>query len=190
VGLIEDLSNITTQWFKQEGDAVYLAGNLSSKPDIGGSEYLKTVHNLVSGNCPELYLEKEKALHGFLLSAISSKLLQSAHDCSEGGLAVALAECCFDISPDPKESLGLEADLNTLNGRLDFVLFAENQSRAVVSCRAADAGKVEAEAKKLDVELMKLGTVVKEKFVIKGMVDLPVSELRKAWEEAIPGKMK
>ncbi len=194
VGLIEDLSNITTQWFKQEGDVVYLAGNLSSKPDIGGSEYLKTVHNLVSGKCPELDLEKEKALHGFMLSAIGSKLIKSAHDCSEGGLAVALAECCIsDLSPNPsperRGELGLDADLSGLTGRNDHKLFAENQSRAVVSCNPEDAGKLEAEAKRLGVEVMKLGKVGSDRFVIKGLVDLPVSELRRAWEEAIPDKM-
>ncbi|MDO9067045.1 MAG: AIR synthase related protein, partial [Deltaproteobacteria bacterium] len=188
VGLIEDLADITTQWFKQEGDVVYLAGNLNSKPDIGGSEYLKTVHKLVTGKCPELDLEKEKALHSFLLSAISSKLLQSAHDCSEGGLAVALAECC--ISGNSDSIFGISADMDQLPGRPDFKLFAENQSRAIVSCQTADVEKLEAEAKRLGVEVVKLGIVGKERFVIKGLVDLPVSELRKAWEEAIPEKMK
>ncbi|MDP2816032.1 MAG: hypothetical protein Q8O19_05075, partial [Rectinemataceae bacterium] len=93
-------------------------------------------------------------------------------------------------SPERRGELGLDADLSGLTGRSDFKLFAENQSRAVVSCQAADVEKLEVEAKKQGVELMKLGTVIKEKFVIKGLVDLPVAELRKAWEEAIPEKMK
>jgi phosphoribosylformylglycinamidine synthase len=188
VGLIEDLDHITTQWFKQAGDAVYLAGDLGSKPDIGGSEYLKTVHGKVAGKCPEIDLKKEKALHSFMLSAISFKLIRSAHDCSEGGLAAALAECC--ISGNRDQMLGISADLGNLQGRDDHKLFAENQSRAVVSCRAEDVEKLEAEARKQGIEVLKLGTVSGDRLVIKGLIDLPLDDLKQAWEEAIPGKMK
>jgi phosphoribosylformylglycinamidine synthase II len=188
VGLIEDLEYITTQWFKQEGDIVYLAGDISFKPDIGGSEYLKAVHNKVAGKGPQIDLKKEKTLQSFLLSAIGSKLIKSAHDCSEGGLAVALAECC--ISGNRDLMMGISADLDQLLGRPDFKLFAENQSRAIISCRPEDAAKLETEAKQKGVELLKLGTAGGDRFVIKGLIDLPVVDLKKAWEEAIPEKMK
>ncbi|HBZ86217.1 MAG: phosphoribosylformylglycinamidine synthase II [Candidatus Edwardsbacteria bacterium RIFOXYD12_FULL_50_11] len=193
VGLIEDLSHITTQWFKQAGDVVFLAGDIKSQPDIGGSEYLKAVHGQVNGDAPAIDLEAEKKLHDFVRDAIRAGLVRSAHDCSEGGLAVALAECCFTPPLDPllnKEGTGLVADLSGLPGRGDFKLFAETQTRIILSSRAADVEKLEALAKKQGVDILKLGTVGGEKLVIKDLIDIPVAEARKTWEEAIPNMMK
>ncbi|MDI6739557.1 MAG: phosphoribosylformylglycinamidine synthase subunit PurL [Candidatus Edwardsbacteria bacterium] len=202
VGLIEDLSHITTQWFKRTGDAILLVGDVTAKPDIGGSEYLKVIHGKVAGKGPQLNLKKEKALHGFVLSAISSKLVRSAHDCAEGGLAVALAECCISGPPlcSPpyqggdegvvKGGLGATIDLAKLPGRPDFKLFGENQSRIVFSCSPSVLGKIKALAKKHKAGCVKIGTVGGRKFTIKKLVDLPVIKLKQAWEEAIPTKMR
>jgi phosphoribosylformylglycinamidine synthase len=193
VGLIEDLSHITTQWFKQAGDVVFLAGDIRSQPDIGGSEYLKAVHGQVNGDAPAIDLEAEKKLHDFVRDAIRAGLVRSAHDCSEGGLAVALAECCFTPPLDPllnKEGTGLVADLSGLPGRGDFKLFAETQTRVVLSSKAEDAEKLASLAKKQGVDILKLGTVGGEKLVIKDLIDIPVAEARKTWEEAIPNMMK
>ena len=188
VGLIEDLTHITTQWFKQEGDIIMLAGDVMSPSDIGGSEYLKAFHGKVDGNAPSIDLAAEKRLHDFVLEAISFGLVRSAHDCSEGGLAVALAECCF-CSPDGLGDLGLTADLKELPGRPDFKLFAENQGRIVLSIRTDDAEKFEDLAKQRGVAILRLGAVGGSRLVIKGLVDLPLAEARQAWENAIPSMM-
>lgn len=188
VGLIEDLTHITTQWFKQEGDIILLAGDAKSPPDIGGSEYLKAVHGKVEGNAPSIDLAAEAKLHGFIRDAIRSGLVRSAHDCSEGGLAAALAECCF-CSPDGLGDLGLTANLEELPGRSDFKLFAENQGRIVLSSRADDVEELEALAKQQGVAILKIGAVGGSRLVIKGLVDLPVAEARQKWENAIPSMM-
>jgi len=193
VGLIEDISHITTQWFKEAGDIVFLAGDIKSQPDIGGSEYLKEVHGQVNGNAPAIDLKAEKKLHDFIRDAIKADLVRSAHDCSEGGLAVALAECCFAPPLDPlldKEGTGVTVDLKDLPGMGDFKLFAENQTRIILSSKEGDVEKLEALAKKQGIDIMKLGTVGGDRLVIKDLIDMPVAEARKAWEEAIPNKMK
>ena len=101
VGLIEDADRTMTQWFKQEGDEIILLG--SAREDLGGSEYLKVVHAREQGSPPYLSLTTEKALHDCMLSLIQNGLLQSAHDCSEGGAVVALAESCIS---GPERTLG------------------------------------------------------------------------------------
>ena len=96
VGLIEPVDLVITQWFKNPGDRIILLGE--TKEDLGGTEYLKIVHYREQGRPPLLNLEVEKALQGCLLQMIQKGWIQSAHDCSDGGLAVALAECCFSPS--------------------------------------------------------------------------------------------
>lgn len=187
VGLIERLEGIVTQWFKDEGDAVFLVGDLARKPDIGGSEYLKTVHGKVAGKCPEIDLARERALHEFLLEAIGRGLLKSAHDCSEGGLACCLAECCLS---DPEgRTIGARLDLDGMPGRPDFMLFCENQTRAVISARDGSEMDLKAIARERGVDLMKIGTVGGDLLMIKGLVELPVTQLESAWLDAIPRAM-
>src|ERR1035441_10029767 len=99
VGLIEKLEHVTTQWFKDEGDAIILLGGAVDKADpifgLGGSVYLQVIHGKKNGSPPRCDLETAKTLHTTLLGLIQSGLVKSAHDCSEGGLAVALAESCI-----------------------------------------------------------------------------------------------
>ncbi|UCD62678.1 MAG: phosphoribosylformylglycinamidine synthase subunit PurL, partial [Candidatus Zixiibacteriota bacterium] len=92
IGLIEDVAHITTQWFKDEGDVIFLLGE--NKEHLGASEYLHTIYRQTRGGVPELDLDFERDLQKALLEAIKAGLVRSAHDCSEGGLAVALAEGC------------------------------------------------------------------------------------------------
>ena len=92
IGILPDIEKRTTQFFKNEGDEILLLGE--TKEELGGSEYLKVIHGKVLGDAPELDLEKEKAAQRVVYEAIQKGLVNSAHDCSEGGLAVALAECC------------------------------------------------------------------------------------------------
>ena len=93
VGLLEDADRVLTSWFKEEGDVVYLLGD--TQADLGGSELLQVVHGIAAGRPPRLDLAEEKRLHALVLEAAAAGWLRSAHDCSDGGLAVALAECAF-----------------------------------------------------------------------------------------------
>jgi len=129
VGLIEDLSHITRATFQRDGDAILLIGEIGG--ELGGSEYLATIHGKVLGAPPRCDVKRERAVIEVLLEAIRSGAVSSAHDCSDGGLAVALAECCI---ANPERESGAEIDLSSYSGIPDrAVLFGESQGRIVVS---------------------------------------------------------
>ncbi len=127
VGLVENLENITTSYFKNEDDLIYLLGE--DFEELGGSEYLKLIHGQVAGDSPKINLEVEKKLHETLLNVIGKKLINSAHDISEGGIAVAVAESCI-MNRDNK--IGAQISV-PVKSREDFSLFSESQSRVIVS---------------------------------------------------------
>ena len=131
VGVIEDAERVVSRTFKQAGDEVVLLGDAYG--ELGGSEYLKVIHGLVQGQPPDLDLGKERALIALLTQAAASGLLRSAHDCSDGGLAVTLAECTFDTG-----GIGVTADLPR-EASLAAALFGESASRAVVSRRRRES---------------------------------------------------
>jgi phosphoribosylformylglycinamidine synthase subunit PurL len=129
VGLIDDLDRITRSSFAVEGDTVVLLG--ATTDEIGGSEYLARVHRLVAGVPPRCDLNAERNLIEAMLAAIGAGVVRSAHDCSDGGLAVALAECCI---MDRNRPLGARIDLSALSHLpRRAVLFGETQGRVVVS---------------------------------------------------------
>ncbi|GAE36249.1 phosphoribosylformylglycinamidine synthase [Halalkalibacter akibai JCM 9157] len=132
VGLIEDVDHITTQSFKNAGDVIYLIGE--TKPEFGGSELQKLVEGDISGKAPTLDLELEKRLQKQLLTAIRSGLVTSAHDVAEGGVSVALAECM---------TTGEVGASVTLTGETTAALFAESQTRFVVTVPAEKAEQFE-----------------------------------------------
>ena len=166
VGVIEKPEHITTQWFKDEGDVIVLLGDAVDARDpllgLGGSAHLQVVHGKKTGTPPRLDLEREKILHTTLLGLIQSGLVKSAHDCSDGGLAVALAESCISqqIARETPRLIGAAIDLSAAKDvRLDALLFGETQSRIVISCAAVDAAKVIERAKLMGVPAAKIGTV-------------------------------
>ncbi|MBI2946431.1 MAG: phosphoribosylformylglycinamidine synthase II, partial [Verrucomicrobia bacterium] len=120
VGLIEKPEHITTQWFKDEGDVIILLGEGINSEDpllgLGGSAYLQRIHGLKTGLPPRCDLAQERGLHDAVRALIRSGLIKSAHDCSEGGLAVALAECCVSqqVPRDTPRLMGAEMDLTLL----------------------------------------------------------------------------
>jgi phosphoribosylformylglycinamidine synthase len=175
VGLIEEIGKLTTQWFKREGDLVVLLGN--TKEELGGSEYLKLAHGLVMGLPPRLDLDMELRLIKTLLEAITGGIINSAHDISEGGLAIALAESCFT----PNGPIGVEIDSleNTL--REDVVLFGESQSRVLVSLDKKNLNSLERIALKYGIPLNVIGKVGGNRIFIKGLINTKVSEAYKAW---------
>jgi phosphoribosylformylglycinamidine synthase len=123
VGLIEKLEHVTTQWFKDEGDAIVLLGDPVDQADpifgLGGSAYLQVVHGKKNGSPPRCDLEVARTLHTTLIGLIQSGLVKSAHDCSEGGLAVALAESCISqlIARETPRLIGATIDLKNWEGQ-------------------------------------------------------------------------
>jgi phosphoribosylformylglycinamidine synthase subunit PurL len=152
VGLLDDADLATRQTFAAEGDVVCLLGTTAA--DLGGSEYLKIVHGRVAGRPPKLSLDAEKKLYAAVLEANRARLLRSAHDLSDGGLAVALAEC--GVTADGPV-IGASVDVASAGLPVDTLLFSESPSRMIVTTR--DAAKVEAIAKSHGVPFAKIGTV-------------------------------
>ncbi|MEI7808828.1 MAG: AIR synthase-related protein, partial [Verrucomicrobiota bacterium] len=218
VGLIEKLEHVTTQWFKDEGDAIILLGDaVETTPlqGLGGSAYLQVVHGKKAGSPPRCDLEVAKTLHTTLLGLIQSGLVKSAHDCSEGGLAVALAESCISqlIARETPRLLGATVDLSrvaadvsplhTNSGedqsrltnkavRLDALLFGETQSRIVISCKALDAVKVVERAKLMGVPAVQIGKVGGDQLTVKtagGEFSAPLTELHDPWWNSIARAM-
>jgi phosphoribosylformylglycinamidine synthase len=184
VGLIDDAERSMTQWFKQEGDDVILLG--ASREDLGGSEYLKVVHAREQGSPPYLSLNTEKALHDYVLSLIRDGLLQSAHDCSEGGVSVALAESCVS---GPERTLGAVVRLTRGRLRKDAVLFGESQSRVVISAKPVHRQAILDHASRFGVPAEVIGAVSGERLIVsvgddgstEPMIDQPVAMLHDRW---------
>lgn len=174
VGLIERPENIITQWFKQSGDQILLLGE--TKEDLGGTEYLKVIHSREQGNPPWLDLDREKTLHACLLSLIEDGLVESAHDCSEGGLVVTLAECCLT---HPSAPFGATVILTQDRLRLDALLFGESPSRIVISVKPEKIMQVRESVERFGVPNVELGQVTREnmEITVRGNNDQPVSQM-------------
>jgi phosphoribosylformylglycinamidine synthase len=212
VGLIERPEHVTKQWFKDEGDAIILLGELFDPADplmgLGGSAFLQCVHDLKNGAPPRCHLEKEKDLQLALRALICSGAVKSAHDCSEGGLAVALAECCISqqVARETPRLIGAHLDLSDRSDpsdqsdpseaakpRLDSLLFGEAQGRVLISVAGPEAPKVLAQAKILGMPALHLGFVSGDKLEIKtdaGDFSWPVAELYDLWWNSIARAMQ
>ncbi len=161
VGLIEPADRAMTQWFKQAGDQIILLG--ATRDDLGGTEYLRVAHHREQGSPPLLDLEAEKALQACVLALIGEGLVQSAHDCSDGGLAVTLAESCVS---SPVHRLGAVVRLEPNGLRRDALLFGESQGRVVLSVKPSVAGQVLKTAEKMGVPAATIGSVQGDRLVI------------------------
>jgi phosphoribosylformylglycinamidine synthase len=153
VGLIDHENHITTQWFKNEGDAIILVGNIGD--ELGGSQFLKTCHGRKEGPPPRIDLPHEIKIQSAVRDLIREGLVKSAHDCSEGGLAVALAECCFN----PEELFGAKIALNANDTSATTVLFNESQSRIVISVAPENLDNTMSILRDRDVPSQQLGQV-------------------------------
>ena len=174
VGLIDSEEHITTQWFKAIGDQIIVVGegaNGQSNPHLGGSRFLKVCFGLKQGPVPSLDLDHEIAVQNAVRELIRAGLVRSAHDCSEGGLAVALAECCFN----PTGLLGAEikieksSDLQTNESRgMDAaILFGEAQSRIVISVSPENLARTVDALAKANVPHRQLGKVSDQELVVR-----------------------
>ncbi|GIV45870.1 MAG: phosphoribosylformylglycinamidine synthase subunit PurL [Ignavibacterium sp.] len=180
VGLVEDLKHITTSYFKDEGDVIYLLGE--DKEEIGGSEYLKLIHNIVAGDCPQINLDEEKKLHDIVLNLIRKGLIKSAHDITEGGIASALAECCI---VNQEKQIGCEVQI-PIKSRKDFSLFSESQTRIIISTSESNSLKLEHELKLSNISFIKLGSVKGTSLKIKDFFEIGLNELSEIYFNTIP----
>ena len=153
VGLIDDERHITTQWFKSAGDEILLVGKIGE--GLGGSQFLKVCHGHKQGPPPRVDLELEIKVQNAVRDLIREGLVKNAHDCSEGGLGVALAECCFN----PEEIFGADIDLGACDTPATAVLFNESQSRVVISVAGHNAEKAMSILRERDVPVQQLGKV-------------------------------
>ena len=177
VGVLEDAAAHCPAAFRREGDMVLLLGAASVTGEaaaLGGSEYLDVVHGVVAG-MPTIDLDLEARLQRCLQEAIAEGLLSSAHDCSDGGLAVALAESAV------QGELGFGGGF-PIEGRWDAAFFGEVASRVVVSLAAADAPRFQRLAADRGVPLTNLGVVGGARFTIGDRIDLSLAALSDAWE--------
>lgn len=185
VGLLEDHTKMVGQFFKNVGDAIILIGD--TLPEIGGSEYLAVIHGIEKGAPPVVDLEKEAALQNLLVELAGGRMMTSAHDISDGGLAVCLAECCFEIGAAMRP--GFDVSLTT-ELRPDVALFSESQSRVVVSCPAETAQKVLAAAAAKGLAAVAIGKVTDggAKISVNGAVAVETTSdaLMAPWSEALP----
>jgi phosphoribosylformylglycinamidine synthase len=222
VGLIDDEKHITTQWFKNEGAVIILVGAVAGvgdpggeKPDratpaevntlgynLGGSSYLKVCHGLKIGPPPHLDLELEIKVQNAVRDLIRAGLVKSAHDCSEGGLAVALAECCFN----PKQLFGAEIDLcsrrppgdaaqasladqrSASQSKAATALFNESQSRVIISVAPEDVERTISTLRESGVPFQQLGKVSRDELSIRVNDETfrwAVTDLHDDWFNAI-----
>jgi len=183
VGLIEGLDKITTAEFKQENDYIYVLG--VDYEEIGGSEYLKIAYNLVTGEIPRIDLQAEKDLHVVLLKLIESRLVNSAHDISEGGIITALAECCI---LNKEKTIGAKVKI-PVKTREDFSFFSESQSRVIISVSEENKDKFEDVASKSFTPYLLLGQTGGKTLSINDQYDFSVNLLTDLYYNSISKRM-
>jgi len=187
IGLIPDCSKAITQFFKKEGDVIILLGE--TKEELGGSEYLKILHNKERGKPPELILDLESRLHDVCLEAIHKGFVKSAHDCSEGGLAIAIAESAVSGPVTLGAEISLESSI-----RKDALLFGESQSRIVLSASKKHIEKIIGIAEKKEVPATIIGKVTKNSLKVhinsRSVIELSCGKIKKAWKNTIKTYME
>ena len=180
LGLLEDVNLHVTSAFRSPGDLVVLLGAWEVRGDaelLAGSEYLELVHGVVAGR-PAIDLDGEVAVQRACRRGIREGVIVSAHDCSDGGLAVALAECSI------AGGVGFQGDF-PISGRWDAALFGEGQSRIVASLQPERLPDLERVCRGEGTAWTALGHVGGESFAISELVDLPVEEISVTWRESL-----
>ncbi len=184
LGLIEDLNYIMTSHFKNENDTIILLGKRCNH--IGGSEYLKIKENIVAGDAPDIDLDYELNLQNLLLELTKNRLINSAHDISEGGLATALIESCII---NRKKAIGCEINFN-YKYRKDFELFGESQGRMIISSAENKVDNIFNISKKYGIDCEILGKVKGEFIKINEEINLPLNLAYKNYYNALEDVLK
>jgi phosphoribosylformylglycinamidine synthase len=191
VGLLEHADRVLTRCFKDSGDVIILIGEGTG--ELGGSEFLKAVYGVVAGRPPALDLARERAIHDLLVGLASAGLVRSAHDCSDGGIAVAIAECCFEtggIGADVAVDAPGASAVSSLSEAA--ALFGESASRVIVSAQPLLVTEVRQRAATLGVPTRIIGEVggARLRIAVGGRVamDLAVADAEQVWASAIEGR--
>ncbi len=196
LGLIEDANCALGSGFRNKGDVILLldanpsATSLDAqRGEFSSSEYAKTIHGIVAGAPPAIDLNAEKNIVNCLVALAAEKAIVSAHDLSDGGLAVALAECCFNSADDSGSCLSADVDLPEQKAAAEYALFGERGARAIVSLPAASLARVTAIAAKYGCNVQRIGTVIRGTFRIQwnGATAIrgEVSSFREIWSETL-----
>lgn len=180
LGEIPDVNRHGTLAFRQAGDQVWLLGDLAPEQSLAASEYLAVEHGLEVGRPAQLKLELELKLQEAVRNLVREGRVSSAHDCSDGGLAVALAESCI------AGGIGARVSLPSISAE---ALFGEAPSRIVVSVPEAHAAAARAQLETAGIPILPLGVVGEDRLVVEGALDVPVAELEATWERTIPAVM-
>lgn len=182
VGLIPDIDKICGQGWQNEGDLIYILGRFT--PSLGASEYLATIHNTVAGKPPELDYELEKQVQNACRDGIRQGLVKSAHDVTEGGVSVALAESCIS------GKLGCKVTLPEINARFDNVLFGELASLIIVSINPKNKAQWESLlTEKLGYNWQEIGEVKSTVLNINDLINLDIQTITDTWEKAIENRL-
>jgi phosphoribosylformylglycinamidine synthase len=171
LGLVEDLSHITTSFFKNEGDLIYVLGE--DNEELGGSEYLKVIHKKVEGDSPQLDLQVEKKLQDTVLELIRKSIINSAHDVSEGGIICALAECCIINN---EKMIGAEINF-PIKTRKDYSYFSETQSRIIVSVSSNKKNEFEKLLQSVNQSFISIGKTGGSSLKINSDIKVTLEEL-------------
>jgi phosphoribosylformylglycinamidine synthase len=189
LGLVDDVRKVIQPGFKNAGDFIAMLG--STRDDLAGSEYVSVTQGAVGDRVPKLDLVTELAVQTACLSAAQKGLLRSAHDCADGGLAVALAECCF--SSLNREPLGAEIDIT---GEYDVTtrLFSESPSRILISFDSSSLGNIEEVVAAAGCDMTLLGNVGADRLRIESdgeeIIQLDVAEMETAWRSSLAEKLQ
>lgn len=182
LGIVEDVEKHTmTPSFKEEGDVIYYIG--ADRKGLGGTEYLKTIHGLTTGDAPEIDLEFEVKLQDALLELIRGQKINAAHDVSDGGLSVTLAEMSI------YSGLGAAVSVQGLAGSDHEILYSEAQSGVVVTVSFEKSKDLENALKTAGIPFQALGAVGGNELLIDAGIEMDVEELRKPYESSIPAAM-
>jgi phosphoribosylformylglycinamidine synthase len=188
VGLVPDISKVCAQGWQREGDLIYLLGALNLT--LGASEYLASIHHTVAGKPPQLDFELEKQVQSVCRHGIRQGWLNSAHDCAEGGMAVALAECCI------AGNLGCEVTLPAIESRWDKLLFGEGASLIIVSVKPEDQTEWESYlSSELGLNWQQIGVIKSASLTIstalgEDLIKVSLEEIGKTWSQAIEERLK
>jgi phosphoribosylformylglycinamidine synthase II len=183
VGLIDNVNKHITQNFKESGDIIVLIGE--NREELGGSEYLLQMHNMVKGKAPDIDIELELKTINTILELNDNSLIKSAHDLSEGGLAVGLAECCITGDIPIGATVNIASDIDPI-----YMLFGESQSRILITCEENKLSDVEKILNKNKLKFSQIGRVGGNFLKINNFIDADIYALKKTYYTSFENYMK
>lgn len=183
IGLLSDYGMAISPEFKDPGDIILLIG--LNKSEVGGTEFLNLQHSQIAGDPPEIDIMLEKKVQSFILQSNKSGLIKSAHDVSEGGMAVSIAESLIWSMDECEKTMGAKIETTGV-GRLDFYLFGESQSMIIITCGPGNLEKIKKEAGAMSIPYSVLGEVTQNgRLTISGKLDIDILKMREVYEGRI-----